>query len=70
MKCICGRCKKEVETDVFPDTWVISEHCMGTEKKETGKNPLGHGVILAFCSEDCKKKAYDKFLKEAMTIGS
>ena len=66
MKCICGNCKKEVETDGFPKDWVVSKYSMHTERKETGENPLGAGVVRAFCSEGCEKKAHNRHLKGAI----
>lgn len=66
MKYVCGQCGKEEETELLLESWVIPKIGMCTEKPEIGQNPLGHGVIRAFCSSGCEDKYRKKFYQESL----
>lgn len=66
MKCICGHCNKQTETETFPESWVVSKMSYGTEREETGENPLGHGVVRAFCSSSCEEQYRTKYYQTTL----
>jgi hypothetical protein len=72
MRLVCGLCKKveEAKGSSLADGWVIPTLCMDSERKETGKNPLGYGVVKAFCSQGCADKAKSEFLKGNLFKGN
>ncbi|MHC4228941.1 MAG: hypothetical protein ACYSW0_16055 [Planctomycetota bacterium] len=58
LACPCGETQ---ETPTIPETWVVSQFKLGmSEEPETGENPLGHGVVRAFCSQECEQNAKDE----------
>jgi len=65
MKVICGYCGKTIEDlDEFPKDWVVPTFSIESEREEDGTNPLGYGVVKAFCSEDCAKTFQKEYYKK------
>lgn len=66
MNLVCP-CGKTEESQELPKTWIVSKYRLKeSDEPETGKNPIGHGTVRAFCSGKCEQDAKDEYFSKLL----